>query len=57
MRESVVTKTPYTLILGDKEKESNTISYRYRVGNETINITLDKFIDKLNDEIDKKVMQ
>ena len=30
MRESVVSKIPYTLILGDKEKESNTISYRER---------------------------
>ena len=57
MRESVVKKIPYTIIIGDKELESKTISYRKRSSNETINISYDEFVKLLNDEIDTKAIK
>jgi len=54
MRESVINKVNYTLIIGDKEKESNLISYRLRGSEETHNISIEEFIEKLNKEIEDK---
>ena len=51
MRESVVKKIPYTLIIGDKERDSKTISYRLRGSNETFNLKQDEFIELLHNEI------
>ena len=56
MRESVIKKTPYTLILGDKEKDTNTISYRLRGTESTENITIEDFINKLEKEIKDKTI-
>jgi threonyl-tRNA synthetase len=56
MRESVIKKTPYTLILGDKEKNTNTISYRLRGTESTENITLEDFINRLEQEIKDKTI-
>ena len=56
MRESVIKKTPYTLILGDKEKDTNTISYRLRGTESTENITIEGFINKLEKEIKDKTI-
>ena len=54
MRESVINKVNYTLIIGDKEKESNSISYRVRGSEETHNVSIEEFIEKLNKEIEDK---
>ena len=54
MRESQIKKVPYILIIGDKEKESGTISYRRYGTNETINMKLDEFISQINEEIKNK---
>ena len=54
MRESVISKVPYTLIIGDKERDSRTISYRLRGSAETFNLSIDDFIKKLNDEVENK---
>ena len=51
MRESQTKKIPYTLILGDKEKDTNTISYRVHGSNETITMNTQEFIDKLINQI------
>lgn len=56
MRECAVSKIPYTLIIGDKEKESETISYRHRRSDETFNLKIDEFIDKLNKETKDKLI-
>ena len=50
LRETQTSKIPYTIILGDNEKESNTISYRCFGQKETLNISIDEFIDMLNKE-------
>ena len=54
MRESVVKKIPYTLILGDKERDNNTISYRIYGSDKTITLSIDEFINMLTDEIRNK---
>ena len=54
MRESVVNKTPYALILGQKEVDNNNISYRKFGSEETVTVSLDEFIKLINDEIKEK---
>ena len=54
MREAQMKKIPYTLILGDNEKNDNKISYRVYGNNETITVTWDEFLDLLNKDIKEK---
>ena len=54
MRQSVMSKVPYTLILGDNEMKNDTISYRHRGSTETKNMKLDEFISMLKEEIKTK---
>ena len=54
MRESQTKKIPFTLIIGDKEKEENTISYRMHGSRETTTLKKDEFIKYLNKIIDNK---
>ncbi len=56
MRESQTRKIPYTLIIGDKEKESNNISFRKHGVDETITMRFDEFISKISKEIEDKVI-
>ena len=51
MRESSVQKIPYTLILGDKETDSNLISYRKLGSKETHTMNKNEFIKLLQDEV------
>ncbi len=54
IRESQIQKIPYTLVLGDKEKDSNSVNYRTYNSNESFEISVDEFISKLNQEIKNK---
>ena len=54
MRESQTRKIPYTLILGDKEKDNKTISFRLHGEKETTTVSIDEFIKLLKDKIDSK---
>ena len=54
MRESQIKKTPYTLILGDKEVKNKKVSYRKYSSHETSTIITGKFIDKIKKEIEEK---
>ena len=54
MRESQTRKIPYTLILGQKEVDEQTISYRKFGSQETTTLTIDEFIKELNEAIDNK---
>lgn len=54
MRESVIRKIPITLILGQKEVDDNTISYREFGSNETITLSKDEFVHYLNQKIEMK---
>ena len=51
MRESSINKIPYTLILGDKEKDDNLISYRKLGSKETYTMSKDEFVSLLEDTI------
>ncbi len=54
LREAQTEKVKYTLILGDNEKESNTISYRIHGEKETTTVSVEEFIEKLTKEIENK---
>lgn len=54
IRESVTRKIPFTLILGDKERDNKNISYRKYGSDETITLKNDEFINLLKDLIKNK---
>ena len=51
MRESSMKKIPLTLIIGDKEKEANMISYRKFGSQDTITLKIDEFVSKVVNNI------
>ncbi len=51
MRESQTRKIPYTLVIGDKEKDGNMVNYRRHGSQETISVSVDEFISLIDDEI------
>lgn len=50
LREAQTSKIPYTLILGDNEKEGSTVSYRLFGSKDTTTVSLDEFIKLIDDE-------
>ena len=54
LRESVMKKIPYTLVLGQNETDNKTISYRKYGSQDTITLSIDDFIDMMNNTINKK---
>ena len=56
MRESQTKKIPFTLVLGDKEKDSKTITYRIHGSNESITMDLDEFISKVKENVKNKTI-
>lgn len=54
MRESQTKKIPFTLIIGDKEKESNSISYRKFGTNETVTLSKQEFVEMIKSIIKNK---
>lgn len=50
IREAQVAKTPYMLIVGDKEKESGTVTVRQRDGKNLPPMTLPEFVAKIAEE-------
>ena len=57
IRESQIKKVPITLILGDKEKEENLVSYRRHGSDKTYSVNKDTFIELLLNEINMKAMK
>ncbi len=54
IRESQTRKIPYTLVLGDKEKENETVTYRKFGSPDTTTVTFKEFIKLIKDEIKNK---
>lgn len=52
IREAQLSKVPYMLILGDKEKESKTVGVRARKEGDIGAMEIDKFIEKIDSEIE-----
>ena len=54
MRESQTKKIPYTLVIGDKERDNKEISYRKFGSQETTTVSQKDFIEMLINEINSK---
>lgn len=56
MRESQTRKIPYNLVLGDKERDENLISYRVHGKQETTTLPKEEFINLIEEEIRTKAI-
>ena len=54
MRESQTRKIPYTLVIGDKEKDNNMVTYRKFGSQESTTISVSEFINLIHEEIQNK---
>lgn len=57
IREAQLSKVPYMLILGDKEKEASNVAVRVRDKGDIGAKNLDEFINKAKEEISKKSLE
>ncbi len=57
LRESVLEKIPYMVILGQKEVDAHTVSYRKAGSQETTTVSIQEFIELLRNEIDNKIYE
>ncbi|MDO4996039.1 MAG: threonine--tRNA ligase [Bacilli bacterium] len=57
LREAQTMKIPYTLVLGDNEKDNKTISYRLFSSKDTTTVSQDEFIELLKKEISSKELR
>ena len=55
IREHALQKLPYLLVVGDKERESNTVAVRARGGVDLGVMPLDAFVARLQQDISQKV--
>ena len=51
MRESQTRKIPYTLVVGDKELESNNVNYRLHGNKDTVSVSVGEFVELINNQI------
>lgn len=56
IREAQLQKIPYMLVVGDKEKETGTVSIRSRKDGDKGAVALDEFIASILDEISSKAL-
>ena len=54
MREAVTRKIPYTLVLGDNEKDNELITYRKFGSEDKVTVNINEFVTYLKDIIDNK---
>jgi threonyl-tRNA synthetase len=54
LRETQIKKIPYTLVIGDKERDAKTISYRRFSSQDTTTVSKEEFVELLLDEIKNK---
>lgn len=51
IREAQTKKIPFTLVIGDKEVENNTVTYREYGKEEQVTVTLDEFVKLIQDKV------
>ena len=56
MRNSQVNKVPYTLVIGDHERDEGTVTYRHFGCKAQLTVKLDGFIKMLKEEIETKAL-
>ena len=54
LRETQIKKIPYTLVLGDNERDNNTVTYRKYSEKETTTVSKEEFVKLLLEEIKNK---
>ena len=54
IRQSNIMKNPITLIIGDNESDNNLISYRKYGSEDTYSMSIDEFVEFIQDEIKKR---
>ncbi len=54
IREHSMQRTPYLLVVGDKEVETQTLAVRTREGKDLGSLTIDAFAELLNDDIQRR---
>lgn len=57
LREAQTKKVPYTLILGDQEKENKTISYRLHGEKDTTTVSQEEFLKLIKGKIENKSLR
>ncbi len=55
IREAQLEKIPYMLVVGKKEKDTNTVSVRLRGGTDLGQMTIESIIDRIKTESEQKV--
>lgn len=56
IRNAVLEKTPYILVLGDKEMAEGSVAVRKRGSKDTVSMSFEEFMSVLREEIDTKVI-
>lgn len=54
VRESNIMKNPCTLILGDKERDNNLVSFKMYGSSQTISVSIEDFISMIKSEIKRR---
>lgn len=54
VRQSNVMKNPYTIIVGDNERDNNLISFRKYNNEETVSMSIKEFVEFIKSEIKKR---
>jgi threonyl-tRNA synthetase len=52
IREAEMNKVPYMIIIGEKEEKSNSISIRKHGGEDLGSMSVEEFVDKINNEVE-----
>jgi threonyl-tRNA synthetase len=54
IRQSNIMKNPYTLIIGDNERDNDLVSYRKYGNDENYNVSLNEFINLIKEEVNRR---
>ncbi len=57
IREATLEKTPYMLVVGDRDMENQTVSVRLRSGEDLGAMSMDEFIARLKEKVDSKSLE
>ncbi len=55
LREAQLEKVPYMVVIGEKDIEANAVSVRSRRAGDLGSMDVDKFVDMIVDEVEKKI--
>ena len=56
MRSSQMRKVPFTLVIGDHERDDKTVTYRRFGAQEQITVSIDEFLNLIDTEIKNKTI-